>query len=179
MNHDSSTSLRLFEALELRAEYDARITTLKDCLAKGTGRTGRAALFADETGKRRPSPDFDMPAARAALRKLEYKRRKLNSAVQQANFAARVEVDGDQLNLLEALELRKALNGRIAELRDDLVKATYETVIYKEGRDIVEPNNPAYPECEAQLDEARRAFRRLNRQLRRVSFDTPVDFRDE
>ena len=31
---DESNQLYLYEALELRAEYDARIKTLKDCLSE-------------------------------------------------------------------------------------------------------------------------------------------------
>jgi hypothetical protein len=87
--------------------------------------------------------------------------------------------DHQRLHLLEALELRKALNTQIAELKADLVKSTYQTVIYKEGRDIVEENQVPYRDGEAGLDRARRSFRDLNRKLRRASFETTVDFRDE
>ena len=54
--------LQLYEALELRAEYDARIKTLKDCLPETRQNRGRL-LFHDDEVMRRPSSDFDMSEA--------------------------------------------------------------------------------------------------------------------
>ncbi len=59
------------------------------------------------------------------------------------------------------------------------MKAAYDTVIYKEGRDIVEPPERPYAECSEELEAARREFRQLNRELRAASFDLVVDFQDE
>ena len=57
-----------------------------------------------------------MAEVRRQLRKLEVKRRKLNSATQQANFNSRVDYRGESINLNEALEIRKSLNEQIGEL---------------------------------------------------------------
>ena len=65
---------------------------------------------------------------------------KLNSAIQQANFNSLIEFSAESINLNEALETRKGLNGQIGELHTQVVKSAYERVIYKEGRDIVEEN---------------------------------------
>ena len=46
----------------------------------------------------------DVAYAREDLRKLELKRRKLNSAIQQANFNHFIDFKGDSINLNEALE---------------------------------------------------------------------------
>lgn len=83
---DAKNRLLLYEALELRAEYDARIKTLKECLPEAKQNRGRFSILRDKEGLDRPSPDFNVVEAREQLRKLEIKRRKLNSAIQQANF---------------------------------------------------------------------------------------------
>ncbi len=176
---DKNSKLFLYEALELRAELDARIKTLKDCLPETRQNRDRLSLLRGEHGIRRPSPDFDPAAARNTLRKLEFKRRKLNSAIQQANFSHLIEFEGDSINLNEALETRKALNEQIGELHQQVVSSAYERVIYKEGRDIVEANEPSYSECVGKLEQARLSFRLLNRLLRRSSFETTVNFEDE
>lgn len=173
-----TNKLYLYEALELRAEYDARIKTLKDCLPEMKQNRNRGFLR-DEEVVSRPSPDFDVTAARLALRNLEYKRRKLNSAIQQANFDHRIDIQGESLTLNEALELRKSLNEQIGERHTQLIQAAYQRVIYKEGRDIVEPSEVSYAETAQSLDEARLVFRMLNRSLRAASYDVVVEYQDE
>ena len=175
----TTDTLRLYEALELRAEYDARIQTLKDCLPETRNSRDRLGFGRGEEVRYRPSPDFDLVQVRDRLRKLEYKRRKLNSAIQEANFQHRIEVDGEAIHLSEALEIRKGLNEQIGELHTQVVKAAYQRVIYKEDRDIVEDNELSYGECAEQLESARLAFRALNRKIRAASFDVQVDFQDE
>lgn len=171
--------LLLYEALELRAEYDARIQTLKDCLPETKQNRNRLSFVRDEEVLTRPSPDFDVAQARQALRTLEFKRRKLNSAIQQANFAHQIEFRDEAITLSEALELRKGLNEQIGELHAQVVRAAYQRVIYKEGRDIVEPTEVSYTECLHRLEEARLAFRALNRALRAAAYEVVVEFQDE
>lgn len=170
--------LKLYEALELRSEYDARMKTLKDCLPESRENRGWLRSVRDDE-HRRPSPEFDLEKARENLKRLELKRRKLNEAIQQENFRHRVEHGGDSITLSEALEARKALNGEIGELHSQVVASAWERVIYKEGRDIVEENELSYGDSVQRLDQARLAFRALNRKLRAASFEVTVDFRDE
>lgn len=180
MPMENRNRLYLHEALELRSEYDARILTLKDCLAKAKGGRDRDSVWGRvDRGKRRPSSEFDANAERERLRTLEVKRRKLNSTIQKANFETSIEFEGREMNLLEALDLRKAMNQQLAERVGELKEASYETVIYKEDRDIVEGSELSYSECRDNLDRARVAFRDLNRKLRWASFETQVEFRDE
>ena len=171
--------LYLYEALELRSEYDARIKTFKDCLPETKQNRDRLFFSREDNGRRRPAPDFDVADVRWQLRKLEVKRRKLNSAIQQANFDKRVEFRGESINLNEALEARKELNEQIGELHTQVVNSACEKVIYKEGRDIVEKNELSYIECVNDLESARLAFRNLNRKLRKASFETLIKFEDE
>ena len=171
--------LFIYEALELRGEYDARIKTIKDTLPETRQNRDRLFYTRDDDGRRRPSPDFDMAEVRRQLRKLEVKRRKLNSAIQQANFNSRFDYRGESINLNEALETRKSLNEQIGELHTQVVNSAYEKVIYKEGRDIVEENELSYTNSVNDLDYARLAFRELNRKLRKASFETLIEFEDK
>ena len=176
---DENNQLYLYEALELRAEYDARIKTLKDCQSEPRQNRNRSLFDRDEKGQYRPSSGFDITEVRDQIKALEYKRRKLNSAIQQTNFQHQMEHDGDTINLNEALELRKGLNVQIGELHTQVVDAAYQRVIYKEDRDIVEPNELSYPDSVQDLESVRLAFRALNRKLRAASFDAIVAFQDE
>ena len=175
---DKTKTLYLYEALELRSEYDARIKTLKDCLPESKQNRDRFSFTRDD-GMRRPSPDFDVASARKDLRKIEIKRRKLNSSIQRANFKHFINFNGDSINLSEALEMRKALNEQIGEFHNQVVTSSYQKVIYKEGRDIVEENEISYADAVKNLEQARLAFRELNRKLRLASFETLADFQDE
>jgi len=75
--------------------------------------------------------------------------------------------------------MRKALNEQIGEFHNQVVSSSYQKVIYKEGRDIVEENEISYSDAGKNLEQARLAFRELNRKLRLASFETSVDFQDE
>jgi hypothetical protein len=171
--------LYLYEALELRSEHDARIKTLKDCLPETKQNRDRFSFARDDEARRRPSPDFDLGEARKDLRKLEFKRRKLNAAIQETNFKHRIDFSGESMNLNEALEMRKGLNERLGELHTQVVKFAYQRVIYKEGRDIVEENEVTYADSVKNLEDVRMSFRDLNRKLRQASFEAVVDFQDE
>lgn len=171
--------LYLYEALELRAEFDARIKTLKNCLPETRQNRDKFIFSRDDEGRRRPSPDFDVADTREKLRNLEIKRRKLNSAIQKTNFNYRVDFGEESINLSEALETRKGLNESIGELHTQVVNSAYQRVIYKEGRDILEESEIPYTECVLNLEKVRLAFRELNRKLRRASFEETVDFEDE
>ena len=175
---EARKTVRLYEALELRAEYDARIKTLRDCLPES--RQNRELFSRRESDfSRRPAAGFNISEARDQLRALELKRRKLNAAIQRANFEHRVQHEGDDLSLTEALETRKALNERLGELHTQVVDSAYERVLHKEERDIVEENELPYEDCRARLNEARVEFRRLNRRIRAASFEVEVEYADE
>jgi len=66
---DATHRVFLYEALELRAEYDARSKTLKDCLPEAKQNRGRFSMLGDDDGQYRPSPDFDVADVREQLRR--------------------------------------------------------------------------------------------------------------
>jgi hypothetical protein len=176
---DATRRLLLYEALELRAEYDARVKTLKECVPEAKSNRSRFSMLRDHDGQYRPSPDCNVAEVREQLRTLEFKRRKLNSAIQQANFQHEIELHGETLTLNEALEVRKGLNDQLGELHTQVLNAAYQRVIYKEDRDIVEPNELSYTKSVRALDSARVAFRELNRKIRAAAFAVHVAFLDE
>ena len=171
--------LYLYEALELRAEYDARIKTLRDCLPDTRRNRDRIGMYRTDEQQLRAADDFDVAAVQESLRALEHKRRKLNNAIQRANYAHTVSAGGEAVDLSEALEMRKGLSDRIGELHTQSVQSAYVRVIYKEDRDIVEPNDATFVASMEQLESARREFRCLNRDLRAASFTVAVEFADE
>ncbi|HUZ17186.1 MAG TPA: hypothetical protein VMV68_02290 [Spirochaetia bacterium] len=175
---EKKENLRLFEALELRSEYDARIKTFAECLPERHENRGRL-LYRDDDVVNRPAQGFDIAATREEIASLEVKRRKLNTAIQETNFRNKIDFGGQGLSLAEALELRKATNTKIGELHSLVTAAAWERVIYKEGRDIVQESHLEYAQCVADLDRARLEFRLLNRALRTASFAVEVAYRDE
>lgn len=178
---DEKGNVFLFEALELRGEFDGRIKTLKESLPENRyGNDGVSALrWGGEVGKAVPAPDVDAAALRVQLKTLEYKQRKLNAAIQEANFRNSVTVQDETLTIAEALELRKATRDTIAELHRRATSAAFVRVIHKEDRDIREEPPFRFTEVFGELTDARRSFRAPNRALRSVSFHTAIDFRDE
>lgn len=111
----SEKRLLIYEALELRSEYDAQIETLRKCLPESRNSSRAAFLERGDTGTYRPAPGVDPAELRREIRALEHKRHKLNAAIQAANFTNTVAVGGEDVTLAEALELRKAANTRIGE----------------------------------------------------------------
>jgi len=176
---DEKNRLYLFEALELRAEYDARIKTLKDCLPESRKNRDRFSFSRAEDKRIQPSNEFDVKKARKQVRDWENKKRKLNSAIQKANFSHQIKYQGETIDLSEALEMRKGLNETIGELHTQVVDSSFQRVIYKEDRDIVEPNELSYTEAVKNLEESRLRFRELNRNIRLASFTVMVDYFDE
>jgi hypothetical protein len=176
---DSKNNIYLYEAIELRAEYDARIQTLKSLLPEARQNRDRLSFRGDGEVRHRPVAAFSVDAVREELSKLAVKKRKLNNAIQRANFDNKITVNGQEMNLAEALELRKAVNEQIGEANTQLVASAYERVIYKEGRDIVEGPEVEYAKAVKALEEKRLLFRELNRKLRAAAYEIAIDFKDE
>ena len=175
---DDKGKLYLFEALELRGEYDGRISTLRACLPKTVSEDRTYGLFGGGM-QSKPAAGVDLAKLSEDLKALEYKRRKLNAAIQQANLQATISEDAEELTLAEALDLRKATGESIKELHKQVASSASVRIIHKEDRDIVEEPPFSFVDCNRELDQARLRFRNLNRALRRASHRTTIDFRDE
>lgn len=178
---DEKGNLYLYEALELRGEFDGHATTLKSCLPESRLDSDRFGSFASggHGTQSLPAADVDFDAIREDLKSLEFKRRKLNAAIQEANFRNTITVEGETMTVAEALELRKATRDAIAEQQRKVTAAAYVRVIHKEDRDITEESPFTFSSTMNELNAARRTFRMLNRTLRDASFRIAIAFRDE
>ncbi|TVR65963.1 MAG: hypothetical protein EA427_17160 [Spirochaetaceae bacterium] len=179
---DSTGNLYLYEALELRGEYESRIKTSKECLPESRREDdGFGALRRGFGGDARfkPVAAADPATLREEVKALEHKRRKLNAAIQSANFSTTLTVDGEEITLAETLELRKSVKQSIADLHRQVTASAFIRVIHKEDRDI--EDEPAYDftTSRRELERARITFRTLNRMLREASHRIAVEFRDE
>jgi len=126
---DKKNNIYLYEAIELRAEYEARITTLKSLLPEARENRDRFSFRRDDETKYRPVANFSVDEVREELRNMENKKRKLNNAIQYANFENHITVSGQEMNLAEALELRKSVNGQIGELSTQLVSSALSVCV--------------------------------------------------
>jgi hypothetical protein len=176
---DDKRNLYLFEAIELRAEYDARIKLLRSLLPESRESRDRFSFRRDDEVRYTPAAGFDAENARHELDTVNVKRRKLNTAIQRVNFDTTIEIDGEKMSLSEALEMRKSINERIGELSTQLTNAAYDRILYKEERDIVEKPDLSYEDVRRGLEDKRRSFRALNRVLRGTAHTVTVGFKDE
>lgn len=175
---NNRNNIYLYEALELRGEYQARLASLKALLPEK--RPIKHGLWdRDKNEHKEPAPGFEPAKVRETIRKLEYKIRKLNTAIQQVNFANMIQVEEEQMSIAEALEMRKAINNEFAGLQKILENSAYRTVIYKEERNITEEPEEDFIEVSKKIDEKRLLFRDLNRKLRAASFSIKVPYNDE
>ena len=175
---ESKENLYLYEALELRGEYQSKLDSLKALLPEQ--RKVQRGIWDRETNEyKEPASGFDPAEIREQIRSLEYKSRRLNTAIQQANFANDIWVNNEKMSIAEALEIRKAVNQELAGLQKILERSAYRTVIYKEERNITQEPEDDFQEVYNRLEEKRILFRQLNRALRKASFTVTVQFKDE
>jgi hypothetical protein len=83
---DGKSNIYLYEAIELRAEYDARIQTFKSLLPEARQNRDRLSFRGDAEMRHQPVAAFSIEAVREELNKLAVKKRKLNNAIQRANL---------------------------------------------------------------------------------------------
>ncbi|MFW5962383.1 MAG: hypothetical protein ACOCQR_02095 [bacterium] len=175
---DDKNNLYLYEALELRGEYESRIVTLKKLLPEN--KSFRGDVFdRGDSNKYKPVEALDVNAVRENIDKLEIRQRKLNSAIQLTNFKNKLNIYREEMSIADALAYRKTVNEKIKELSGQLSEAAYIKVIYKEDRDVEIKPTLDFVDIQKKITENRLIFRELNRKLRRISFEITVDFKDE
>jgi ribosomal protein S20 len=175
---DDKNNIYLYEAFELRAEYNSSIETLKNLLPEAQNQD-HSFYKSINNEKYQPIDEFNVKGLREEIKILEIKKRKLNNEIQKTNFNTNIEFNDQEINLAEALELRKSINEEIKDLSNQLTKAAYRKIIYKEDRDIVEEPDLSFVGIENSLKEKRLEFRELNRKLRKKSFETLINYQDE
>jgi len=192
---DVKNNLYLYEAIELRREFELRKKILNNLLSKQvensrvmndsdrlsrsyfTYRYRRSEKQIDN--KLIPIPELDISKIRKNIRKLEFKWGKLNNAIQKINHTLKLEINNESMTLAEALDLRKYTHKRIDQLRNELNRLTFGKIIYKEGRNVEVFPDGSFKETEEELEFNMLLYRELTRKTRKISFETTVQFKDE
>src|SRR3990172_7218881 len=132
---DKKGNLYLYEAIELRSEYDRHVELLGGLLGESSK---KRSLFHDDDDDKDSAADFNQKEIESRLKKLQTKRVKLNQEIQKTNFDTQIEYEGTGISIAEALEVRKNLLADIKVIAARVEKSSYRRVIHKEGRDIVQ-----------------------------------------
>ena len=140
---DKKNNLFIYEAIELRQEYDKHIKVLENLIEE---KRGKRDFLSREEDELRPAKDFDVKLIQEKLQKLQTKRVKLNQELQLTNLKTTLNYDGNEITLSEALEIRKNLIKEITILSDKLNKSAYVKIIHKEGRDIIKEPKQKFKE---------------------------------
>lgn len=172
---DRKDNLYLFEAIELRNEYDRHITLIEQLI---TG-DDRGVFYRSDEEDKEPADDFDALLFKQELKKLQTKRVKLNQAIQKANFTYTFGYDGEKITLAEALEIRKNLLADTEALSKQVVEAAYKRIIHKEERDIVRNARYSFTQSYEQYQDTLKKLRKLVHAIHILNHESTVDFKDE
>jgi hypothetical protein len=175
---DEKGNLYLFEAIELRKEYDRRIKLLEQLLGGEEGKQDRLFRRSDEE-KREPSADFDLGKMEENLKNIQTKRVKLNQAIQSANFESKIEYEGEMIPIAEALELRKNLISDLEVISRRVLDSAYTRVIHKEERDIVHEPRHRFKESYEDFQNRLKKLRDLVTRIHKANHAYCVKFKDE
>ena len=174
---DKKGNLYLYEAIELRNEYDRHVELLEGLL--GGKSSKKRGLFNNDDEDEDPAADFDQKEIEDRLKKLQSKRVKLNQEIQKTNFGTQIEFDGKEISVAEALEVRKNLLGDIKAVAGRVEKSSYRRVIHKEGRDIVQEPRHKFTEAYREYQDSLRHLRSLVNQVHAANHSATVVYKDE
>lgn len=175
---DDKGNLYLFEATELRNEYDRHIKLLEKLIEGDQNKSDRFFNNRDEEEKE-PASDFNQKELEEKLKKIQIKRVKLNQAIQVANFKYQIDYDGEKISIAEALEIRKNLLTDIEAISQRVISSAYKRIIHKEERDIVhEPKHP-FKQMYDNYQNNIRKIRHILTQIHIVNHRSVVNFKEE
>lgn len=175
---DKKGNLYLYEAIEMRKEYDRHIKLIENVLDEDGSRRGDFLRRGDDEEKV-PSNDFDKEKLQQTLKSIQTKRVKLNQAIQTANFENQVKYDGEEISLAEALEVRKNLLTDIEALSQRVQNSAYKRVIHKEERDIVREPTHSFSKSYEEYRDALKKLRNLVTGIHVLNHTSTVTFKDE
>ena len=175
---DNKGNLYLFEAIELRKEYDRHIKLLDQLLGSEQGKQDRLFHRGDEE-KRQPSADFDLNKLEENLKSFQTKRVKLNQAIQLANFENRIKFEEETIPIAEALELRKNLLSDLEAVTQRVLDSAYIRIIHKEERDIVHQPRHGFKQTYEEFQKGLKKLRNLVMKIHQANHAYCVNFKDE
>src|SRR3990172_6814882 len=171
---NKKNNLHLYEAIELRNEYDRHISLLQSLLGEYSRKRG---LFKDDDEE--PTTDFDLKETEEKLKKLQTKRVKLNQKIQETNYEIKIDCEGESISIAEALVLRKNLLSDINGISARVEKSSYRRVIHKEERDIYQEPRHKFDDTYKEYRKYLKQLRRLVNQVHAVNHTAIVKFKDE
>jgi len=175
---DKKGNLYLFEAIELRNEYDRHIKQLEKLIEGETSK--RDSYFRDNREeKREPVAEFDVKALGEKLKKIQTKRVKLNQAIQVANFEYQIDYNGEKISLAEALEIRKNLLADLEAMSQRVYNSAFKRIIHKEERDIVHEPKQSFKQSYEEFQSGLNKLRHLINQIHVANHENVVNFKDE
>jgi len=175
---DKKGNLFLFEAIELRNEYDRHIKLLENLVESETSKRDRL-FHENREEKKEPVVEFDVKELQEKLKKLQTKRVKLNQAIQVANFQYQVEYNGEKISLAEALEVRKNLLADLEAMSQRVHNSAFKRIIHKEERDIVHEPKQSFKQSYEEFQNGLKKLRQLIYQIHVANHENVVNFKDE
>lgn len=173
---DKKGNLYLYEAIELRSEFDRHLELLEN-LTTETIQRSRFVIHNDED--KDPAEGFDQKDIDDILKKLRTKRIKLNQEIQKTNFEAKIEFKGDNISLAEALDIRKNLLEETKTVAGRVEKSSYRRVIHKEERDIVQEPRYSFSKTYREYKDNISILRMLVNRIHALNHQSTVNFKDE
>ena len=167
---DKNNNIYLYEALELKNEYQRKINTLENLLPEKTN-TG----YSGSTYK----PEYNVEKVRGEISSLKTKLMKLNEEIQKTNFEVTVNTCDGEVSISTLLARRKELDNEITETKSLLQRSAFSTVTHMEERDIEEKPDLEFDKVYKKLENQREKFREFNRKIRKVQYETTLNFKDE
>ena len=175
---DKKGNLYLFEAIELRKEYDRHIKLLENLL--GNDQSHKEDFFhTSKEEEKEPATDFDQKELEEKLKKLQTKRVKLNQAIQMANFKVQIDYSGEKISIAEALEIRKNLLSDDEVISQRVLNSAYKRIIHKEERDIVHKPKHSFKKTYEDFQNNLKKIRHMVTQIHVVNHKSIVNFKDE
>ncbi len=175
---DQKGNLYVHEAVALRNEYDSHVNMLKKLLADQNDKSGGFISRKDDEIKQ-PVEDFSHAEFEDTLKKVQTKRLKLNHEIQGSNFAVKFNFEGSSISITEALEIRKSIKSDIEALYSKAVDSAYNTIIHKEGRDIIDKPRHSFMKIYTEYLDTLKKLRRLEGGIHNANHNNTVNFKDE
>ncbi len=175
---DKKGNLYLFEAIELRNEYDRHIKLLEK-LIEGKEAKSERFFHSSKEEEKEPVIDFKHKDMEETLKKLQTKRVKLNQAIQVANLKYQISYNGEEISIAEALEIRKNILADLEAQSEKVMNSAYKRIIHKEERDIVYEPKQSFNESYNHYLKSLRGLRDVIDQIHIINHRSIVSYKDE
>jgi hypothetical protein len=177
---DNKGNLFLFEAIELRNEYDRHIRLIENLLnTHDSERSGMRLYSNNGIEEKEPVEGFYPKDFTEKLKKIQSKRIKLNHAIQMANFETEIDYNGEKISIAEALEVRKTLLSNNKAVADRVVDSAYKRITHKEERDIVHEPRHSFAKSYEGFQGSLKELRKLINRIHTANHQSTVKFKDE